>query len=296
MKNLILVAGGTGDLGYRIIKALLKINADVIAIIRHTSDSPKVEELERMGVKVVKLDMSDLEAITIVCKGVTCVVSALAGLRDAIIEAQSLLLHAAIAAGVPRFIPSDYSSDFTQVPEGENRNFDLRREFHRKLDLAPITSTSIMTGVFTDVLFYNTPFYNLKDKSVGYWGNNANYKVDFTTKEDAAAFSAEAALDNNAPRVLRIASFQISPNDLITMAASLKNMELKLIPMGSLDSLSEHNKKERAAYPQGENELYPKWQGSQYMHSMFTAQNNPLDNNRYPGFNWTNAETVISSF
>jgi nucleoside-diphosphate-sugar epimerase len=296
MENLILVAGGTGDLGNRIIKSLLKRNANVIAIVRHTSDSPKVEELEKMGVKVIKVDMNNVAELTAACKGVTCVVSALAGLRETIVDAQSLLLDAAVAAGVPRFIPSDYSSDFTQIPAGENRNFDLRREFHIKLDASPIASTSIMNGAFTDILFYNTPFYNLKDNTVAYWGNNAGYKVDFTTKDDTAAFTAAAALDDYAPKILRIASFQISPNDLVTMAAAIKKVPFKLIPMGSLEQLSAHNKKERAANPQGENELYPAWQGSQYMHSMFTAQNNPLDNNRYPGFIWTKAETVLSSF
>lgn len=296
MENSILVAGGTGDLGKRIITALLKRNAHVIAIVRHTSDSPKVEELEKMGVKVIKLDTLNLAQLTAACKGVTCVVSALAGLRETIIDAQSLLLDAAIAAGVPRFIPSDFSSDFTQIAAGENRNFDLRKAFHKKIDAAPIAATSIMNGAFSDILFYNTPFYNLKDNSVGYWGSDANFKVDFTTKDDTATFTAAAALDNTAPKILRIASFQISPNDLVTMATEIKNIEFKLIPMGSLESLSAYNKKERAANPQGENELYPKWQGSQYMHSMFTAQNIPLDNDRYPGLTWTNAKTVLSSF
>jgi NAD(P)-dependent dehydrogenase (short-subunit alcohol dehydrogenase family) len=296
MENLILVAGGTGDLGNRIIKALLKKNANAAAIVRHTSDSPKTEELETMGVKVIKADMQDLAELTAACKGVTCVVSALAGLRETIVDAQSLLLDAAVAAGVPRFIPSDFSSDFTQIPEGENRNFDLRKEFHKKLDAAPIAATSIMNGAFADVLFYNTPFYNLKNNSVGYWGSDADFKVDFTTKDDTAAFTAAAALDNSAPRILRIAGFQISPADLVKMAGKIKNTTFKLIPMGSLEQLSAHNKKERAANPQGENELYPAWQGSQYMHSMFTAQNRPLDNNRYPGTILTGAEAVLSSF
>jgi len=63
-------------------------------------------------------------------------VSALAGLRDVIVEAQTVLLDAAIKAGVPRFIPSDDSIDFTKFPAGENRNLDLRREFHQRLDKA----------------------------------------------------------------------------------------------------------------------------------------------------------------
>ena len=42
--------------------------------------------------------------------------------------------RAAVDAGVPRFIPSDFAIDFTKIPEGGNRNLDLRREFHRRLE------------------------------------------------------------------------------------------------------------------------------------------------------------------
>jgi nucleoside-diphosphate-sugar epimerase len=293
MNNSILVAGGTGDLGNRIIKALIKRKAHVVAIVRHKTDKEKVAELVKMGVEVIKVDMTNVAELAAACKGVSCVVSALAGLRETIVEAQSLLLDAAIAAGVPRFIPSDYSSDFTQLPEGENRNFDLRKAFHKKLDNAPIGMTAIMNGAFTDILAYNTPFYNVKDNTVGYWGDNPDFKVDFTTKDDTASFTAAAALDATAPKILRIASFQISPNELVEMATNLKKTPFKLIPMGSLAGLSAYNKKARAENPEGENELYPKWQGSQYMHSMFSVQNIPLDNSRYADITWTSAHDVL---
>ncbi len=294
MKKTILVAGGTGDLGNRIIKALLKRNADVVAVVRHNSDNAKVEELEKLGVKVIRTDMSNVTELTEALKGVSCVVSALAGLRDSIVDGQSALLEAAIAAGVPRFIPSDFSSDFTKLSEGENRNFDLRKEFHVKLDGAPISSTSIMNGAFADILAYNTPFYNVKENSVAYWGNDPDFRVDFTTKDDTAAYTAAAALDQSTPKILRIASFQISANELATRATEIKKTEFKLVPMGSLDALSAYNKKERAAHPEGENELYPNWQGSQYMHSMFSAHHDQLDNNRYPDVTWTSAHDVLA--
>lgn len=205
-----------------------------------------------------------------------------------------LLLEAAIAAGVPRFIPSDFSSDFTKLPEGENRNFDLRKEFHKKLDGASISSTSIMNGAFADILAYNTPFYNLKENSVGYWGDDPDFHVDFTTKDDTAAYTAAAALDPTTPKMLHIASFQISANKLAAMATEIKKTEFKLVPMGSLDALSAYNKKERAAHPEGENELYPNWQGSQYMHSMFSVKSVPLDNGRYPDVTFASAHDVLA--
>jgi hypothetical protein len=218
----------------------------------------------------------------------------LAGLHDVIVDSQTLLLDAAITAGVPRFIPSDYSSDFTKMPEGENRNFDLRKEFHQYLDKSPIAATSILNGAFADILSYNTPLYQPNDHSVAYWGDNPDWKIDFSTMDNTADYTAAAALDATTPRILRIASFQISPNELIALGEEVKKTKFKLVPMGSLEDFSASNKWERAAHPDGEKEMYPQWQAMQYLYSMFIVQNQPLDNDRYPDVQWTSATDVIS--
>lgn len=293
MKTTILVAGATGDLGGRIIKALINKGAGVRALVRQSSDTAKVEALTSLGAKVVQVDLNNADELKHACEGVSCVVSALAGLRDVIVDAQLLLLNAAVAAGVPRFIPSDFATDFTKLPEGENRNFDLRKEFHTHLAKANIAATSILNGAFAEVLRYNTPFYNLKNNTVGFWGD-ADWKVDFTTKDNVAEFTAATALDATTPEILRIASFQISANEIVALGSEIKKTAFKLVPMGTLAGLSEHNKRERAAHPEGENQLYAGWQQSQYMHSMFSVHHNSLDNERYPTLKWTTALDVIS--
>ncbi len=295
MNKTILVAGATGDLGGRIAHALIRRGAYVRAVVRPTADEAKVEALTAAGVQVMKVDMTSVDELAKACEGVDCVVSALAGLHDAIVEGQTVLLDAAVKAGVPRFIPSDYSSDFTQLPEGENRNFDLRKEFHKTLDAAPIAATSVMIGAFSDILAYGTPFYNTQEKSVAYWGDNPDWKVDFTTKDNTADYTAAAAIDDSTPKILRIAGFRLSPNELVQLGSEAEGEPFILKPMGSLEGLSAHNKQARAADPAGEDQLYPAWQGSQYMHSMFSVQNNPLDNGRHPDVAWTGAKEVISA-
>ena len=210
MNSLILVAGGTGALGGRIIEALLRRGASVRAVVRPGTDPARVAALTRRGVEVRPADLSDAAALTAACAGASCVVSVLAGLHEVIVEGQTALLQAAVAAGVPRFIPSDFCSDYTQQPAGLNRNFDLRREFQASLDAAPIVATSIINGAFAEVLTYNIPLLDFKRQQVGYW-EDADWKIDFTTMDDTAAFTAAAALDDAAPRWLRIASFQHSP-------------------------------------------------------------------------------------
>jgi hypothetical protein len=294
MKQTILVAGGTGNLGGRIVKALIARGAEVCAIVRNDSEPEKIEKLTELRAKVITVDLSDVEELKQACQGASCVVSALSGLYDVIVDSQTKLLDAAIAAGVPRFIPSDFASDFTKLPEGENRNFDLRKEFHQYLDKSSIAATSILNGAFTDILGYGTPLYDVKNYSVGYWGDKSDWKIDFTTMDNTADYTAAAAIDSATPKILRIASFQISPNELVAIGQEVKKKEFKLIPMGSLEDFSASNKKERAAHPEGEKELFPSWQAKQYLYSMFSVQNQPLDNERYPDVRWTSVIDVVS--
>ena len=294
MKQTILVAGGTGNLGGRIVRDLIKRGAEVRAIVRPETDAEKVEKLKNLGAEVITVDMSNAEELKRACEGVSCVVSALSGLRETIVDAQTGLLDAAIAADVTRFIPSDFAADFTRLAEGNNRNFDLRKEFHKILDKSPIRSTSIMNGAFADILTYGTPIYDFRNYTVGYWGDDADWKMDFTTMDNTADYTAAAALDSDTPRVLRIADFQVSPQDLVKIGEEAKGKEFKLIPLGSLEDFAAQNKKDRAANPKGETEVFPDWQGRQYLHSMFSIHNQILDNARYADVEWASAIDIIS--
>jgi hypothetical protein len=296
MSKVVLVAGATGNLGFRISKELIKRGVEVRAIVRSSSNTEKIETLEKLGVKVIEVDMNDIEAIAKASEGVSCVVSALAGLGSVIVDLQIRILDGAIKAGVPRFIPSDFCTDYNNLVEGENRNFDLRRDFRKYIDTVPIQATSIFNGCFADILKYNTPILNLKDKSIGYWGDNADWKLDFTTMDDTAAFTAEAALDDTAPRNLQIASFQISTNMIMADVKEVSGQEFKIHQISSIEDFSAFIKKQRAEDPAGENELYAKFQQGQYMYSMFTTQQTALANSRYKGLSWTSSIEYIKTF
>jgi NAD(P)-dependent dehydrogenase (short-subunit alcohol dehydrogenase family) len=157
MRKIIVVAGATGNLGGKIVRALLALGVEVRAIVRPQTDHKKIQELEALGVLVFQVDTSNKFEISKHCAGAHCLVSALAGLKETVIDAQRVFLDAAIEANVQRFIPSDYSSDFTNLREGQNRNLDFRRCFHEYLDKAPIKATSIFNGPFMDLLTTDMP-------------------------------------------------------------------------------------------------------------------------------------------
>jgi hypothetical protein len=296
MKKAILVAGATGNLGNRICRELIKRNADVRAIVRTSADPEKIEILTKMGVSITVADLNNIDEIATACAGIDCVVSAVAGLEDVIVDLQKRILDGALQAGVPRFIPSDFCTDYNDLTPDENRNFDLRRQFKAYLDSTSIQASSVFNGAFADILKYNTPVLNLKDKSIGYWGEKADWELDFTTMDDTASFTAEVALDTNAPRNLQIASFRVSPDSLWAEVKEATGQEFRMQPLSSLEEFAQFIKKQRAENPAGENELYAKWQQAQYMYSMFSTHHDQLANDRYENLSWTTSLEYIKSF
>ncbi|MBN1653639.1 MAG: NmrA family NAD(P)-binding protein [Deltaproteobacteria bacterium] len=291
----IVVAGATGNLGGRIARALIERGASVRALVRHGAVQEKPKRLRELGVTIAAVDLSNVSEVASACSSASCVVSALAGLRDVIVEKQTALLDATIKAGVPRFIPSDYSIDFTKFPPGENRNLDLRREFHKRLDNTSISATTVFNGAFAEMLTGQMPMILFKLNRVVYWGN-ADQRMDFTTIDDTASFTASAALDPSTPRFLRIAGDQLSARELTVVVSEVTGKKFRLLRAGGLGMLGALIRVARAL-ASGEKDLYPAWQGMQYMRNMFDgrAKLEPLDNDRYADIRWTTARDVLAA-
>jgi hypothetical protein len=293
MNKVILVAGATGNLGNKIVNALLGKGAEIRAIVRRETNQEKIAQLEQKGVKIFMVDMNNKSEIAHACKGVHCVVSALSGLREVIIDTQKNLLDAAIEAKVPRFIPSDYSIDFTNLVDGENRNLDLRREFHTYLENAPIKATTIFNGAFMDMLTAEMPLILFKFKRILYWGN-PNIKMDLTTTYNVAEFTANVALDENTPRYLRIAGDSVNAHDARNIVSDITGFDFGLFRPGGIGLI---NTIINVAKFFGKNskELYPAWQGMQYMRDMMEgrAERNVHANDRYKNIHWTSVKEFL---
>jgi len=292
---LIVVAGAAGDLGFRIAQALLTRGARVRALVRPGNHKPAVTALQDLGAEVIEVDFNSVTALTKACAGAACVVSALSGLRDVIVDGQKRLLAAAVAAGVPRFIPSDYSIDYTKLPNGSNRNLDLRREFNQRLDQAPIQVTSILNGMFTNLLTGQAPVVLFGLKRVLYYGD-ADQLLDFTTIANTAEFTAAAALDPSTPRYLRVAGEVATVRGLQRAATEATGEPFKLLRVGGLWVLGTLIKVTKTLMPASD-DVFPPWQGMQYLHNMFTGlpKLTPLDNARYPTIRWTPVREVLAT-
>ena len=292
---IIALAGAGGDLGARIAKALVARGAVVRALVRPGLEHGELRTIASTGAEPVEADPTDVVVMAEACAGAACVVSALNGVRSVMIDRQSLLLEAAVRAGVPKFIPSDYSADFTQTRPGDNRNFDLRREFMAIADKAPIQVTSVFNGAFMDMLGREMPIIRRGMHRVLYW-HDADQPLDFTTKDDTAAYVAAAAMDPTTPRILRIAGDAVTARDIARAMTATSGEHYGVQWAGSLGMLGAMIRLTKLIAPQPD-AAFPPWQGMQYMRDQFSgrAKLARLDNPRYPDLNWTSVTELFSA-
>ena len=126
-----------------------------------------------------------------------------------------------------------------------------------------------------------------------YWGN-ADHPMDFTTRDNTAEFTACAAIDDSTPRYLHIAGDQVSARQIKDTISEIKEEKFRLLRTGGAGLLGFIIKITKKFAP-AENELYPAWQGMQYMHNMIDKRSiiKKLDNDRYPEIKWTTVKEVL---
>ncbi|OJJ07493.1 hypothetical protein ASPVEDRAFT_46796 [Aspergillus versicolor CBS 583.65] len=145
------VAGATGTLGPRVVQALIEADFQITILTRKKSGA------YRSGVKVFEVDFGSLESLTRALEGIDAVVSMVGGPG---IDNQPLLIDAAVAAGVKRFIPSEFGS-VTTNPELEEvfpySSFSrVRKYLQSKAEAGDLSWTVLRCGAFLDFLL-NTP-------------------------------------------------------------------------------------------------------------------------------------------
>ncbi|OIH98415.1 MULTISPECIES: NmrA family NAD(P)-binding protein [unclassified Curtobacterium] len=295
MTTTVLVAGATGDLGRRIVRELLQHDTRVRVLTRPGSDSARQHFGDEEHVDVVTAAYTDHPALVAAASGVDVVVSAVSGTRAVIVDAQRALLDAAVEAGVPRFVPSDYSADYRSITPGTNRNFELRREFAAAVDAAPIRATSILNGAFADMLTGQAPLVLFDRRRVLYW-SSPDQVLDFTTKDDVARVTALAALDPDAPRYVEVAGDRVTSRTIAATMSRLTGTTFRLQWAGTAGTLSAMARVGRRL-SKDDDAPFPAWQGMQYFVSMFSgeAELHHVDDDRWGPHAWTTVHDVLAA-
>jgi hypothetical protein len=306
-KKIIVVAGANGRTGKLVCDSLLSRSRVagqpvlVRGLVRKGSSHPvpsAIDGDQQLVFESVDYDSDD--DLNRVCAGAYAVVSTLQGVEDVLVGVQSKLLRAAIKGGARRFIPSDYSIDFTVLPRGTNRNFEIRLAFHEsaariiKETGSSIALTTIFQGAFTELFSSGRVLVDFKKRRVIYFGS-PDTQMDFTTWADTAEYTAAVALDANpTPFKLCISGARLTPTQVQQLASRVTGVDFALKRMASIGGLRFLIKVVRFFKP-GTGSPLPIWVGMQYAlaQSLGMAVNEPLANDRYPDIRWNGPEDII---
>ena len=118
--------------------------------------------------------------------------------------------------------------------------------------------------------------------------------MDLTTTDDVAEFTAHATLDANTPRYLRVAGDRVSAQDVVDIMTDITSKRFRLFRAGGIRLLNFIIKIAKFFFPAANN-LYPAWQGMQYMRDMMDGRAAliELDNERYPEIKWTSVKEFL---
>jgi uncharacterized protein YbjT (DUF2867 family) len=144
-KNVLIIGAG-GNLGPTILSTFLKESSFNTTVLSREGSETVFPE----GVKVLRANYDSVDSLTKAFKGQDVVVSLIAG---AVLGDQNKLIDAAIAAGVQRFLPSEFGSDtadqrvIAAVPISAAKAGTVA---YLKSKESQLTWTSIVTGPFFD--------------------------------------------------------------------------------------------------------------------------------------------------
>ena len=187
----VLVVGGTGNLGGKVVDALLARGKEVRVLVRPATDASGLQE---RGVHVVRGDMLDRESLVRAMTGADAVVSTAAGYTRGGKDAHDIdtvgnrnLAEAAKEAGVRRFVlTSILTCDRTPgVP-----HFWHKKLTEDRLEQLGVPFVALRPGAFLDQVLQmrGNPF----EKRTVMWLGSPDVKLTFVLTTDLARYLAEA--------------------------------------------------------------------------------------------------------
>ncbi|KAI9736307.1 MAG: hypothetical protein M1834_001193 [Cirrosporium novae-zelandiae] len=146
IKN-VAIAGATGNLGPAVLNELISSRKFNITVLKRASSTGTIPA----SVKSIVVDYNSLDSLKNALQGQDAVVSTVG---TPAFEGQKLIIDAAIAANVKRFIPSEFGSD-TKLPSNQKLpvfggKVQVQRYLEDKARTSSITYTYVVNGAFLD--------------------------------------------------------------------------------------------------------------------------------------------------
>lgn len=197
------------------------------------------------GVQVIHADYDSQDSLKKAFEGQDVVVSLVA---SAVLKDQSKLIDAAIAAGVQRFIPSEFGSD-TVDPRNRalvsisNVKYDITK--YLKSNESKISWTSIITGPFFDwCLRVGFHGFDLKNKTATLYDNGTTRFS--TTNLHTVALAVVKSLEKpelTKNQYVYVAGFQTSQKEILAIAEKVTDTKWTVKDVPSKDLVESGNAK-----------------------------------------------------
>ncbi|KAM0892945.1 hypothetical protein ACQ4PT_025424 [Festuca glaucescens] len=246
-KSRVLVVGGTGYIGRRIVKASLAQGHETHVLMRPEIglDIDKLLMLlsfKAQGARLVEASLDDHHALVAAVKQVDVVVSAMSGVhfRSHNLMLQLKLVEAIKEAGnVKRFIPSEFGMDPARMGhalEPGRVTFDEKMEIRRRIEEANIPHTYISANCFATYFAPNLcqMCTLLPPKEKVHIYGDGNVKVVFMDEDDVGTYTIKCIDDPRALNktiYLRPTENILSQNKLIAKWENLSGKVLEKIPI-----------------------------------------------------------------
>ncbi|KAL6691343.1 hypothetical protein J3F84DRAFT_397662 [Trichoderma pleuroticola] len=213
------VAGASGNIGSYVLKALLQANFNVTVLTR--SQKPGAYDSK---ITVAEVDFTSVSSLTSALQNQDAIVSTVGKTG---LEAQKLLIDAAIAAGVQRFIPSDYGV-CTTSPKVLGLPFystlaTVRQYLAEKAATSALSYTIVAIGSFLEYVLMTPAVVNFKDHSVALMDEGKNR---ISTSPLASIGTAIAGVfknpDETKNRVVYVSATILTQKQVFDIAKELK--------------------------------------------------------------------------
>lgn len=250
IKNVTFV-GGSGRLGSFVLAKLLSSTKFNVQVLKRAGSSSTYAA----GVKVVEIDLTNFESLKTAFDGQDAVVSVTG---EAGILSQKLMIDAAIAAGVKRFLPSNFGSNMT------NPNSRILPVFTPKVIVedylieksktTELTYTFVYTGVFTDFAIQNNIIADFS-KCAPKLYDGGDYRFSSTsmpTIGDAVVGVLEHPVETK-NRPVYVSEIILSQNQLLALAKQIAPSKTWNPVNANLDEMLETSKER---FAQGQHDLH----------------------------------------
>ncbi|CAN9170826.1 unnamed protein product [Alternaria alternata] len=211
----VLLIGGSGTLGSVVLKILLDSPYNTTVLSRQQSSSQFPE-----GVRVIRADYDDPNSLKSAMQGQDVVISTVGG---AATGDQNRFIDAAVAAGVKRFLPSEYGPntqdprvvEFIPILPSKMQTVDYLRSKEDRMEW-----TSLVTGLWFD--------WALRDGHLGF---------DLVTK--TATLTDEDHPEETKNIYVYTSSFNLSQNNLLTVLQKIDGQDWTVKQRASKDFVEE---------------------------------------------------------